>query len=89
MIPTYLLLLELGKRRFYRRAAATPTLQRPRPRRARRIARRAARWSVRAFPGSVSNHVFQHSDRPLIIPSHAVVRGDANPGQSETLVTRS
>jgi len=53
MIPTYLLLLELGKRLFYQRAAPTQTLKRPRPTRARRIARRAARWSVRGRPRSL------------------------------------
>jgi Mg2+-importing ATPase len=45
MIPTYLLLLELGKRRFYRsEAARTPRPQPPRPQ--RHVMRRAARWHV-------------------------------------------
>jgi len=46
IIPTYLLLLELGKRLFYRRLAAAPRRpsgQRPHE---HRILRRAARWSV-------------------------------------------
>jgi P-type Mg2+ transporter len=46
IIPSYLLLLELAKRRFYRREAARPTQERPRPSNQRRIARRASRWSV-------------------------------------------
>jgi Mg2+-importing ATPase len=50
IIPTYLLVLELGKHVFYRRLAAAP---RP-PRRTRphehRILRRAARWSHRRAP---------------------------------------
>jgi P-type Mg2+ transporter len=46
IIPTYLLVLELGKRVFYRRlAAAPPPAPRRRPRE-HRIRRRAARWSV-------------------------------------------
>jgi Mg2+-importing ATPase len=46
IIPTYLLVLELGKRVFYRRLAAAPhrpIRQRPHE---HRILRRAARWSV-------------------------------------------
>jgi Mg2+-importing ATPase len=46
LIPTYLLLLELGKRYFYAHqpAAAPPASRRPRE---RSIMRRAARWTVR------------------------------------------
>jgi Mg2+-importing ATPase len=46
IIPTYLLVLELGKRLFYKRLAAAP--RRPAGRRPHehRILRRAARWSV-------------------------------------------
>jgi P-type Mg2+ transporter len=46
IIPTYLIVLELGKRLFYKRLAAAP--RRPVRRRPRehRILRRAARWSV-------------------------------------------
>jgi Mg2+-importing ATPase len=46
IVPSYLLLLELAKHRFYRLEAARPTPERPHPSRARRIARRASRWSV-------------------------------------------
>jgi len=46
MIPTYLLLLELGKKRFYALEAARPRKpQAPVPRQ-RRILRRASRWTV-------------------------------------------
>jgi hypothetical protein len=48
MIPTYLLLLELGKRRFYRPEQAGRPLARPWPHRQRRIHHRASRWSIRA-----------------------------------------
>ncbi len=46
IIPTYLLVLELGKRFFYKHVAAAP--RRPSRRRTRehRILRRAARWTV-------------------------------------------
>jgi Mg2+-importing ATPase len=47
MIPTYLLLLELGKRRFYRIQTTGQPLARPRPPRHRRIHHRASRWSIR------------------------------------------
>jgi Mg2+-importing ATPase len=47
MIPAYLLLLELGKRRFYRVEAAGSPLARPRPPRQQRIHTRASRWSIR------------------------------------------
>ncbi len=50
MIPIYLLLLELGKRRFYRLEVAGPPVARPRPPRQRRIHRRASRWSTRSRP---------------------------------------
>jgi Mg2+-importing ATPase len=46
LVPAYLLLLELGKGRFYRRVARGRPVRRPRPGRPRRIHRRAARWSV-------------------------------------------
>jgi P-type Mg2+ transporter len=46
ILPSYLLLLDLAKRGFYRLEASRPTPVRPRTSRARRIARRAARWSV-------------------------------------------
>lgn len=46
IIPSYLLLLELAKRRFYRLEAARATPEGPRPSRRRRIGRRASRWSV-------------------------------------------
>jgi Mg2+-importing ATPase len=46
MIPLYLLLLELGKRRFYRIETAGRPLSRPRPPRLRRIHHRASRWSI-------------------------------------------
>jgi Mg2+-importing ATPase len=45
IIPTYLLVLELGKRFFYRRVAAPPRRPGRRPHE-HRIRRRAARWSV-------------------------------------------
>jgi hypothetical protein len=54
MIPTYLLLLELGKRRFYRFHGAGPPLARPRPRWLRRIQHRASRWSIRATLGGAA-----------------------------------
>jgi P-type Mg2+ transporter len=46
MIPTYLLLLELGKSRFYRREAAHPPQPGVRRPRSRRIHRRASRWTT-------------------------------------------
>jgi nucleotide-binding universal stress UspA family protein len=43
---------------------------------------------VRAFLGSVSNHVLQHAHRPvLVIPPPAVAHGQAKPGQSEAVPT--
>jgi Mg2+-importing ATPase len=50
IIPAYLLLVELAKRRFYRREATRPTPEGPRRSHRRRIARRAARWSVPSIP---------------------------------------
>jgi P-type Mg2+ transporter len=47
LIPTYLLLLELGKGRFYAREAARPPEPRARRPKQRRIQRRASRWTVR------------------------------------------
>jgi Mg2+-importing ATPase len=46
MIPAYLVLLELGKRRFYRVEAAGTPLSRPRPPSERHIHHRASRWSI-------------------------------------------
>jgi len=48
MIPTYLLLLELSKRRFYRSEPTGRPVARHRPPLVRRIHRRAARWTVPA-----------------------------------------
>jgi Mg2+-importing ATPase len=50
LIPTYLLLLELGKRRFYRPQPAGRPLARRWPSRLRRIHHRASRWSIRTTP---------------------------------------
>jgi P-type Mg2+ transporter len=50
MIVAYLLLIELGKRRFYRIQPTGPPLARPRPPRQRRIHHRAYRWSIRGRP---------------------------------------
>jgi P-type Mg2+ transporter len=47
MIAVYLLLIELGKRRFYRLEEAGRPLARRRPPRLRHIHSRASRWSVR------------------------------------------
>jgi Mg2+-importing ATPase len=52
MIPTYLLLLELGKRRFYGREASRPSQPAPHRPRQRRILRRASRWSIHSREGS-------------------------------------
>jgi P-type Mg2+ transporter len=57
MIPLYLLLLEIGKLVFYRLGAGTSgaPIARHRPRRQRRILRRASRWTVRRLrPGDGS-----------------------------------
>ncbi len=50
MIVVYLLLIELGKRRFYRVRPAGPPLARPRPDHERRIHRRASRWTILTRP---------------------------------------
>ena len=47
MIVTYLVLIELGKRRFYRRQLLGPPLAPPRPPRQRQVQHRASRWSTR------------------------------------------
>ncbi len=47
MICLYLVLIELGKRRFYRLQGEGRPIARPRPPRERRILHRASRWSVR------------------------------------------
>jgi Mg2+-importing ATPase len=47
MVPTYLVLLELGKRRFYRIQPTGRPIARPRPPQHRRIHYRASRWSIR------------------------------------------
>jgi len=46
MIVSYLLLIELGKRRFYRLHSAGPPLARPGAPEQRRIQHRASRWSI-------------------------------------------
>lgn len=50
MILVYLVLIELGKRRFYRVRPHGPPIARPRPDRQRRIHRRASRWTTRTRP---------------------------------------
>jgi P-type Mg2+ transporter len=50
MIVVYLVLIELGKRHFYRVLPPGPSIARPRPERERRIHHRASRWTVRARP---------------------------------------
>ncbi|MBN9622349.1 MAG: HAD-IC family P-type ATPase, partial [Actinobacteria bacterium] len=50
MIVAYLLLIELGVRRFWRTAAVGPPLSPPRPGRQQRTHRPAARWSVPRLP---------------------------------------
>ena len=47
MVPAYLILLELGKRRFYRIQPTGRPIARPRPPQHRRIHHRASRWSIR------------------------------------------
>jgi Mg2+-importing ATPase len=72
MIPAYLLLLELGKRFFYRlEAAAAPP--RIRPPRARRIHRRASRWSVPRGPRrlTAARYAFRSRRRGRIRPPRA------------------
>ena len=54
MICLYLVLIELGKRRFYRLQGEGRPIARPRPPRERRILHRASRWSVRGHPGGRS-----------------------------------
>jgi Mg2+-importing ATPase len=50
MILVYLLLIELGKRRFYRARAPGAPVARPRPDRERWIHHRASRWSTHSGP---------------------------------------
>jgi hypothetical protein len=54
MIPTYLLLLEIGKLRFYRIQPAGPPLSQPSAQRQRRIHHRASRWSIRDWPRRIA-----------------------------------
>jgi Mg2+-importing ATPase len=51
MICLYLVLIELGKRRFYRLQIEGRPIARPHPPRERRIHHRASRWSTVARPG--------------------------------------
>ncbi len=50
MIIVYLVLIELGKLRFYRARAHGPPLARPRPDHEHRVHHRASRWTIRARP---------------------------------------
>ena len=50
MIVVYLVLIELGKRRFYRVLPHGPPIARPRPPREHWIHHRASRWSIHARP---------------------------------------
>ena len=50
MILIYLVLVELGKRRFYRVRPSGPAIARPLPDREHRIHHRASRWTTRAAP---------------------------------------
>jgi hypothetical protein len=50
MICLYLVLIELGKRRFYRLQGEGQPIAQPRPPRERRIHHRASRWSIRGRP---------------------------------------
>ncbi len=50
MIIVYLLLIELGKRRFYRVRPSGPPVARPRRDREHWIHHRASRWTIRARP---------------------------------------
>jgi Mg2+-importing ATPase len=50
MIVVYLVLIELGKRRFYRVLPHGPPIARPRPTREHWIHHRASRWSIHARP---------------------------------------
>jgi Mg2+-importing ATPase len=50
MVVAYLLVIEVGKRRFYRIGIEGPPVARPRPPRQRAIHHRASRWSIGAKP---------------------------------------
>jgi P-type Mg2+ transporter len=50
MIVVYLVLIELGKQRFYRVRPHGPPIARPRPAREHRIQHRASRWSIHPGP---------------------------------------
>ena len=50
LVFLYLVLIELGKRRFYRLHIEGAPVARPRPPRERRVHHRASRWSVPALP---------------------------------------
>jgi Mg2+-importing ATPase len=50
MVPIYLLLLEIGKRRFYRTETSGPPIARPGISRLRHIHHRASRWAVPGRP---------------------------------------
>ena len=50
MIPIYLVIVEFGKRSFYRVRPRGPVIARPLPDRERRIHHRASRWSTHAGP---------------------------------------
>jgi P-type Mg2+ transporter len=50
MIVVYLVLIEFGKRRFYRVVPAGPPIARPRPEPERRIHHRASRWTIPTRP---------------------------------------
>jgi hypothetical protein len=50
MIVVYLVLIELGKRRFYRLPAQGPPIAHPHPDRERGIHHRATRWSTHTGP---------------------------------------
>jgi Mg2+-importing ATPase len=78
IIPTYLLVLELGKRLFYRREAALPPAAPARRPREHRIQRRASRWTVRRWPGPVSARLARRRAprrRPRPLPSRGAVGG--------------
>ena len=69
MIPTYLVLLELGKRRFYGREAARPPEARVQRPRLRRILRRASRWTVRSSLSSFSRRPARRAGHRRRAPS--------------------
>ena len=50
MLLVYVLLIELGKRRFYRLESVGPSVARPRPPHERRIHLRASRWTTVGRP---------------------------------------